>query len=128
MNDKFKKLDDFFRNFGFIPKWSKLEDLDSGIDGHDWEEMKKRGTVTETVQEKNGYKTITKRFVSNDGSESIMSSYTEFDGASESANTNVEDKIKLLQSKITKAIDAEDFETAAKLRDERQKLMDGTSK
>ena len=41
---------------------------------YDWEALKKEGTVTETIEEKDGYKTITRTFVSADGKTRLTSS------------------------------------------------------
>lgn len=91
---------------------------DFNYEEHDWEKLKKEGTVTETIEEKNGFRTITKTFVSFDGITRITSteSYPIINENSE--------KLKELNKKIQEAVKKENYEEAAKLKIEKDKLLE----
>ena len=55
-----------------IFNWFSNSTWDSDSE-HDWEALKKQGTVTENIEEKDGFKTITRTFVSFDGSTKRLS-------------------------------------------------------
>jgi len=88
---------------------------------HDWEALKKQGTVTESTEEKDGFKTITRTFVSSDGTTKITSS--------ESFPIIDETKQKLIEldKQIKIAVKSEDYEKAAQLKKEKEQLMNSKS-
>ena len=105
----------------FNSSWDDLFNFNyrfnSSGDNHDWEDLKKKGTVEEIVEEKNGFKTVTKKFVSFDGTQTITSSST--------SPIVDETKQKLIEidKQIAVAVKGEDYETAAKLKKEKEQLL-----
>lgn len=87
------------------------------IETYDWEDLKTKGTVTEVVEEKNGFRTTTKTFVSFDGATKITSS------ESSSIVDVLKKQINEIDDKIKKAIEIEDYETAASLKKEKTTLL-----
>ena len=63
----------FFNDDDYYSSWSWTNY--NGLQ-YDWDDLKKHGTVTETVEEKDGFKTITKTFSSLDGNTKITSTET----------------------------------------------------
>lgn len=104
MKDNKNNFWDEFDNFLNWPNFSS-----STGKTYDWEELKKQGKVNEIIEEKDGIKTITKTFTSDDGNYSIVSTSSEF-----VANTNKQ-SIDELNIKIQKAIADEDYEQAHEL-------------
>lgn len=84
---------------------------------YDWDELKKIGYVEEQSEEKNGFKTITRTFISKDGETKITTSLSE-----PLINEKFE-KIKLLNEQINEAVSKEDYEKAAKLKKEKESLL-----
>jgi protein-arginine kinase activator protein McsA len=84
---------------------------------YDWEDLKTKGTVTEALEEKNGFRTITKTFVSFDGTTKITSS------ESSPIIDVLKKQLNEIDNKIKKAIEIEDYETAASLKKEKTKLL-----
>lgn len=84
---------------------------------HDWEALKKEGTVTETIEEKNGFKTITRTFVSFDGNTKITSS------ESISIVDETKSKINEINKKIEEAVKTENYELAAELKKEKETIL-----
>jgi len=84
---------------------------------HDWEALKKQGTVTEHVEEKDGFKTITRTFISTDDSTKITSSES-FPIIDETKQKVIE-----LEKEIKLAVKSEDYEKAAKLKKEKEQLI-----
>jgi excinuclease UvrABC helicase subunit UvrB len=84
---------------------------------HDWEALKKQGTVTESTEEKDGFKTITRTFISTDGSAKITSSES-FPIIDETKQKVIE-----LEKEIKLAVKSEDYEKAAKLKKEKEQLI-----
>jgi len=84
---------------------------------HDWEALKKEGTVTETTEEKNGFKTIIKTFVSFDGETKITSS------ESISIVDETKSKISEINKQIETAVRDENYELAAQLKKEKETLL-----
>lgn len=91
-------------------------------ENYDWEALKKEGKVTESVEEKDGYKTITRTFISADGKTKITSSESSpiFD--------ETKQKIAEIEQKIKEAVKKEDYETASKLKKEKEKLTNKKEK
>lgn len=84
---------------------------------YNWDELKKQGKVEETTEEKNGFKTITRTFISNDGSQRITQSET-FPIIDETKQKLID-----LDKQIYNAVKKEDYETAAKLKKEKELLI-----
>jgi hypothetical protein len=84
---------------------------------HDWEALKKQGTVTESTEEKDGFKTITRTFVSSDGSSRITNS------ESFPIIDETKQKINELETEIKLAVISEDYERAAKLKKDKDQLI-----
>lgn len=89
---------------------------------YDWEALKKEGTVTETAEEKDGFKTITRTFMSTDGKTKITSS--------ETSPIIDEKKQRLLEieKEIKEAVSKEDYEKAANLKKEKEQLINKEQK
>jgi len=98
-----------------IFNWFSNSTWDSDSE-HDWEALKKQGTVTENIEEKDGFKTITRTFVSFDGSTKITSS--------ESSLVIEETKKRLMEieKEIKVAVKNENYELAAELKKEKEQL------
>jgi len=103
-------FNNFFENFDDLFSFSNNNSAN-------WEELKKTGTVKETIEEKPGFKIITKTYKSNDGSIVISETITE-----PIKNKN-EDKIKELNKQIKEAISKEEYEKAAELKKQRDKIL-----
>ena len=84
---------------------------------YDWEALKKQGIVTESTEEKNGFKTITRTFVSSDGSARITSS------ESFPIIDETKQKISKLETEIKLAVISEDYEKAAILKKQKEQLI-----
>lgn len=84
---------------------------------HDWEALKKEGTVTETTEEKNGFKTITRTFVSFGGNTKITSS------ESISIVDETKSKISEINKKIEAAVKDENYELAAELKKQKETIL-----
>ena len=84
---------------------------------HDWEELKKKGTVEESVEEKDGFKTITRRFVSFDGIQTITSV------SSSPIIDEIKQKVIEIDKQISAAVKSEDYEKAAQLKKEKENLI-----
>ena len=95
--------------------WFSTGTWDSNSE-HDWESLKKQGTVTENIEEKDGFKTITRTFVSFDGQTKITSS--------ESSLVIEETKKRLMEieKEIKIAVKNENYERAAELKKEKEQL------
>jgi excinuclease UvrABC helicase subunit UvrB len=98
-----------------IFNWFSNSTWDSDSE-HDWEALKKQGTVTENIEEKDGFKTITRTFISFDGSTKITSS--------ESSLVIEETKKRLIEieKEIKAAVKNENYELAAELKKEKEQL------
>jgi len=98
-----------------IFNWFSNSTWDSDSE-HDWEALKKQGTVTENIEEKDGFKTITRTFVSFDGSTKITSS--------ESSLVIEKTKKRLIEieKEIKAAVKNENYELAAELKKEKEQL------
>ena len=83
---------------------------------HDWEALKKEGTVTEETKEENGFKTTTRTFVSQDGFTKITSSETSL------LIDEKQKKLNEFDKQIQEAVSKEDYEKAAKLKNEKEKV------
>lgn len=83
---------------------------------YDWEDLKKKGKVEESVEETNGIKTIVKTFTSFDGTSTITSVSSEpiFDKKS---------RLLEIEKEIKEAVVKEDYEKAGSLKQERDKLL-----
>lgn len=84
---------------------------------YDWEKLKMQGTVTETTEEKNGFKTTTRTYVSMDGTVTITSSETIplFD--------DTKTRLIEIENKIRDAVKKENYERAAELKKEKDNLL-----
>ena len=88
----------------------------NNLENHNWDELKKKGTVEESVEEKDGFRTVTKRFTSFDGSQTITSV------SSSPIIDETKKKMVELDIQIQEAVKKEDYETAAKLKKEKEQL------
>ena len=88
----------------------------NNLENHNWDELKKKGTVEESVEEKDGFRTVTKRFTSFDGSQTITSI------SSSPIIDETKKKMVELDIQIQEAVKKEDYETAAKLKKEKEQL------
>jgi hypothetical protein len=86
-------------------------------ENYDWNELKKKGTVEESVEEKDGFRTVTKRFTSFDGSQTVTSV------TSTPIIDETKKKVVEIDRQIQEAVKKEDFETAAKLKKEKEQLI-----
>ncbi len=114
MNDFFNSSWQDWKNlfnfkYTYIPNLEKIE--------YDWEQLKKIGTVEETIEDKDGFITITKTFVSKDGKQTISSVSTML------SVDNTKTKLDSLNKLIQEAVKNEEYEKAAKLKEEKQKLI-----
>jgi hypothetical protein len=104
--------DDFFK-FNY--------ELSSSKESYDWEELRKKGTVEEIVEEKDGFKTITKKFTSFDGTKNITSV------SSTPIIDETKQKLIEIDKQISLAVQKEDYKTAAKLKLEKDNLLKSNS-
>ena len=91
-------------------------EFNSSGDSHNWEELKKKGVVEETVEEKNGFKTVTRKFTSFDGAQTITSSSTSL------IVDETKQKLIEIDKQIAAAVKNEDYEKAATLKKEKEQL------
>lgn len=89
---------------------------------YDWEALKKEGTVTETIEEKDGYKTITRTFVSADGKTRLTSS------ESSPVINETQQRLNEIENEIKEAVKKEDYEKAATLKKEKETLLNKKKK
>lgn len=109
----------FYSNSSFGDMFGEFNFLYNEDGSYDWDELKKQGTVTENIEEKNGFKTITRTFVSLDGSKTI-SSVTSIPIVDDKKQSIIE-----IDKKIKDAISKEEYELAAKLKKQKDKLLGG---
>jgi len=95
--------------YNFVPNLIKIE--------YDWEQLKKIGKIEEIIEEKNGFRTITKTFISNDGSKTITESSTS------SITDNTKKQLEELNIKIQAAVKEENYEKAAELKKLKEQLL-----
>jgi hypothetical protein len=95
-------------------KWNTSWNFNSD---YDWEALKKEGTVTETVEEKDGYKTITRTFISSDGKTKIISS------ESLPIIDEMRQKLLKIEKEIKLAVKNENYEKAAELKKQKDNLL-----
>lgn len=111
-------FEDYFNTWGDLFKFN----YEYKSTTYNWDELKKQGKVEETTEEKNGFKTITRTFISKDGSQRITQSET-FPVIDE-----IKQKLISLDKQIYDAVKKEDYETAAKLKKEKEILTNKKSK
>ena len=92
-------------------------EFNSSSETYNWEELKKKGTVEETIEEKNGFKTVTRKFTSFDGTQTITSSSTS------PIIDETKQKLVEINKQIAAAVKNEDFEKAALLKKEKEQLI-----
>jgi excinuclease UvrABC helicase subunit UvrB len=95
--------------YSFIPKLEKVE--------YDWEQLKKIGKVEETIEDKDGFRTITKTFISNNGKKTITESSTSL------IIDNTKKQLEELNIKIQTAVKEENYEKAAQLKKLKEQLL-----
>jgi hypothetical protein len=98
-----------------IFNWFSNSTWDSDSE-HDWEALKKQGTVTENIEEKDGFKTITRTFVSFDGSTKITSSESSL------VIEKTKKRLMEIEKEIKAAVKNENYELAAELKKEKEQL------
>jgi hypothetical protein len=91
-------------------------------ENHDWDKLKKIGYVEEQTEEKDGFKTITRTFVSIDGETKITAV------TSEPIINIIAEQLKEIRAKKSLAIKEERYEDAAKLRNEEKQLLEKQNK
>ena len=84
---------------------------------HNWEDLKKRGNVTEHSVEVDGFITLTRKFVSFDGKETI----TEVDSFNSFSSKTL--RLMDIDSEIKQAIEVEDYEKASELKKEKDSIL-----
>jgi hypothetical protein len=84
---------------------------------YDWEDLKQKGYVEELSSEKDGFKTITRTFISSDGQTKITSVM------SEPIIDILAKQLEELRAKKKLAIQEQRYEDAAVLREEEIKLL-----
>lgn len=111
-NDWFNTNDTFGNMFG---GWNFNQKSFNGQE-YDWEDLKKKGKVEESIEETNGIKTIVKTFTSFDGTSTITSVSSEpiFDKKS---------RLLEIEKEIKEAVSKEDYEKAGLLKLERDKIQ-----
>ena len=108
-------FDDMFGgSFNF--KFSNLSDSD-----YDWEDLKSKGKVEESIEEADGIRTITKTFISTDGKQKITSV------SSEPIIDDKKQRLIEIDKEIKNAILKENYEKAAELKKERDILLNPNS-
>jgi hypothetical protein len=84
---------------------------------YDWEALKKEGTVTETIEEKEGFKTIIRTFISFDGKTKITSS------ESLPIIDEIRQKLLKIEKEIKLAVKNENYEKAAELKKQKDNIL-----
>jgi protein-arginine kinase activator protein McsA len=102
--------------------WNWNSSWNFNREDYDWEAFKKQGTVTESVEEHDGYKTITKTFISADGKTRITSS------ESSPIIDETQQRLNEIENEIKEAVKKEDYEKAANLKKEKEKLTNKKEK
>jgi protein-arginine kinase activator protein McsA len=101
---------------------SSLFGFESPKMDYDWEELKKSGIVETSREEKNGYVIVTNTYTSTDGETKIISTQSYPIGYEDQKEKSL--KLKDIEKQLEEAINSEDFELAAKLRDQRKTLSE----
>lgn len=107
-------FDDMFDKFNF----------NLSNEPYDWESLKKKGKVTETVSEKDGVKSITRTFTSTDGATKITSTETCYCSSEQQDKLiDLQHRLKVIETKLNNAVSTEDYEQAALLKKDKQTIL-----
>ena len=110
-------------NMNFDPNYwnwessSSFDNFSFSNPKYDWDKLKKEGKVTETIEEKDGIKTITRYFISLDGNTKITNIESFF------IIDDKKQRLKEIKKELEDALKKEDYKKASSLKKEEEKLL-----